>query len=212
MRIVTVTGLAALLAGCNMVTSTGPLFSSAETAGQPQMRSGVWMDEDASCAVDRAQPVDKWPGCADSWVVHPGVILAGRDPGTPPSAWTRYPTLLVRGEPPVLQIAVGDDTGVAGYAYVGLRVLKTDAEGRIIEYKAWPALCGPPPAPDPTGEKSAVLTDRPFDGLVLDAQHQDCVASAQGPVRVSARESEGWGGDEDHRGRDHARWVRDGEN
>jgi hypothetical protein len=92
-----------------------------------------------------------------------------------------------------------------------VRLLKTDAQGRIVEYKAWAALCGPPPAPDPTGEKSAAVTDKLLAGLVVDKDNQDCIAIAQGPVRVSARASEAWGGDEDNRDRDTVRWVRDGD-
>jgi hypothetical protein len=212
MRISAVIGLGAMLAGCNMVTSTTPLFSSADARGQAQFRSGVWMDEDKTCAVDTSKPIGEWPDCADGWVVHPGEVLAGRDAKTPPSAWQHYKTLLTGGDPAVMQIQVGDDgDGPNGYVYVGVRVLKSDAQGRIVEYKAWPALCGPPPTSDPTGEKSAVVTDKLIAGLVIDKDKQDCIASAQGPVRVSVRASEAWGGDEDHRGRDFARWIRDGD-
>jgi len=201
-----------MLASCNTVTSTTPLFSSADTSGQAQFRSGVWMDEDKTCAVDTSKPMTDWPDCADAWVVHPGEILAGRDPGAPLSAWTSYKTLLTRGDPAVLQIEVGaDGTDPGGFVYAGVRVLKTDAQGRIVEYRAWPALCGPPPAPDPTGEKSAVVTDKPIAGLVIDKDKQDCIASAQGPVLISVKASEAWGGDEADRGRDTARWVRDGD-
>jgi hypothetical protein len=111
-----------------------------------------------------------------------------------------------------MQVEVGDESdGPKGYVYVGVRPLKTDAQGRIVEYKAWPALCGPPPKPDPTGEKSAVITDQLIAGLVADKDKQDCIASAQGPVRVAVVQSEALGGDEDNRGRDTAHWVRDGD-
>jgi hypothetical protein len=144
-------------------------------------------------------------------VVHPGQILAGRDAKAPPSTWESYKTLLTTGNPAVLQVEVGPESdGPKGYVYVGVRTLKTDAQGRIIEYKAWPALCGPPPKPDPTGEKSAVVTDQPIAGLVVDKDKQDCIASAQGPVRAAVAQSEAWNGD-DNGGRDTARWIRDGD-
>jgi hypothetical protein len=211
MRIVALICLGVMLAGCNAVTSTTPLFSSADIQGQAQFRSGVWLVEDKTCAVDTAKPIADWPDCAGAWIVHPGEWLVGRDPGKPASTWTSYKTLLVRGDPPILQIGPSDDVGAQGYIYLGVRPLKTDALGRITEYKAWAALCGPPPPPDPTGEKSAVVSDKLFAGLVVDKDHQDCIASAQDPVRVSARASEAWGGDEDDRGRDTVRWVRDGD-
>ena len=211
MRIAALIGLGALLAGCNTVTSTTPLFSSADARGQPQPRPGLWMDEDNTCVFDTTMPIGQWPGCADAWVVHPGEILAGRDPGTPASAWTHYKTILVKGDPALLQIEVGADSPPKGYIYVGLRPLKFDPQGRVIEYKAWPALCGPPPPPDPTGEKSTTATQQPIAGLIVDKDHDDCIASAKGPVLVSVGKSEVWGGDSDGRGRDHARWVRDGD-
>ncbi|HEX4196698.1 MAG TPA: hypothetical protein VHZ26_04585 [Caulobacteraceae bacterium] len=211
MRIVALIGLGALLAGCNMVTSTSPLFSSADVRGQPQPRPGVWMDEDNTCIFDTAKPIGQWPGCADAWVVHPGAILAGRDPGTPISAWTSYKTTLAKGDPAVLQIEVGADNPPKGYIYVGLRTLKSDSHGRVIEYKAWPALCGPPAPPDPTGQQPPAVTQQPIAGLVIDKDHHDCTASAKGPVLAAVKASEAWGGDADGRGRDHARWVRDGD-
>jgi hypothetical protein len=169
------------------------------------------MDEDPTCSVDTAKPMTDWPDCADAWVVHPGEILAGRDRGTPPSSWTHYKTLITRGDPAVLQVEMGaDGTDPGGFVYAGVRVLKSDANGRVVEYRLWPALCGPPPAPDPTGEKSAVLSDRPIAGLVADKDKQDCIASAQGPVLASVKQSEAWA-DKDSRGRDTARWVRDGD-
>src|SRR5665213_2095557 len=186
MRISALICLVLALCACNMVTSQTPLFSSADAAGQAQFRSGVWMDETKGCVIDTSKPIGEWPDCADAWVVHPGEMLAGRDAKAPASTWQSYKTLLTSGNPAVLQVEVGDESdGPKGYVYAGVRTLKTDAEGRIVEYKAWPALCGPPPKPDPTGEKSAVISDQLIAGLVADKDKQDCIASAQGPVRVA---------------------------
>lgn len=211
MRVVALIGLGALLAGCNMVTSTTPLFSSADARGQAQPRPGVWMDENNTCLVDTTKPIDQWPGCADAWLVHPGAILAGRDPGAPASAWTRYETVLAKGDPAVLQIEVGADSPPKGYIYLGLRPLKLDAQGRVIEFKAWPALCGPPPPADPAGQQPPPVTQQPIAGLVPDQDHHGCIASARGPVLASVKESEAWGADTEGRSRDHARWIRDGD-
>ncbi len=84
----------------------------------------------------------------------------------------------------------------------------------MIEYKMWPALCGPPPPPgDPNPDGDPMLTRHPIDGLVLDRKNHNCVASAPAPVRVSAQQSEAWNDADakDNEGRDRARWVRDGE-
>jgi hypothetical protein len=202
--------LAAMLAGCNVVTSAAPLFGPEDARGQAQLRPGVWIQEKQGCAVDTAQPMDAWPSCADGWVVRPDEILAGRDPGAPRSTWVHYPIVLARGEPAILQVAMAEDGGPPTYFYGGLRPLKQDADGRVVEYRLWPALCGPPPPPDPTGQHGGVVTLQPIEGLVMDEKNQDCVASAQGPVRESARKSEAWN-DQDSQGRNLARWVRDSE-
>jgi hypothetical protein len=202
--------LAGLLAGCNIVTSTTPLFSAYGAQGRAQLRPGVWIEEKQGCAVDTALPMDRWAACADGWVVEPNLILAGRDPGAPRATWVRYPIVLARGDPAILQVTMAEDGGAPTYVYGGLRPLKQDGQGRVIEYRLWVAQCGPPPPPDPSGQRSAVGTLHPIDGLVMDAKNQDCVASAQGPVRESVAKSEAWDGD-DSQGRNMARWVRDGD-
>jgi hypothetical protein len=210
MRIAAMAGAAALLAGCNGVMSTTPLFSAEDAKGQPQLRSGVWMAENASCAFDASLPLDRWPGCSDGFVVRPGVVVAGRDPGSPPSSWNLYSFVLAKGDPAVLQITEDDGSGAPLiYLYAGLKSLKLDPQHRVIEYKVWPALCGPPP-PDGSDSSDGVMTQQPIEGLVVDAAKHDCVASAQAPVLVSVQKSEAWNGDA-NMGRDHARWVRDGE-
>jgi len=176
-----------LLASCNMVTSATPLFSSAD-ARQPGFRSGVWLVEDKTCAVDTTKPMTEWPDCADAWLVHPGEILAGRDPSKPLVSWTHFKTVLTRGDPAVMQIGVGPEgTDPGGFAYAGVRVLKTDAERRVVEYRTWAALCGPPPPPNPNGQNSAVLTDKLLPGLVADEHKQDCIASDKAPVLASVK-------------------------
>ena len=208
MRIAAAIGAAAMLAGCNVVTSTTPLFSAADARGQPQLRPGLWIEEKQGCAVDTALPIDRWPGCADGWVVRKSEVIAGRDPGSAPSTWVHYPIVLAKGEPAVLQVAMAENGGAPTYVYGGLRALKLDPQGQVVEYRLWPALCGPPP--DPTGKTSSMVTLQPIEGLVIDKEGQDCVASARDPVRESVGKSEAWDG-QDQQGRNMARWVRDGE-
>jgi hypothetical protein len=217
MRIAAIICAAGLLAGCNIVTSEKPLFFARDAAGQPQLRPGVWMDEKTGCDIDLAKPMDKWPDCADAWVVRPGEILAAHDTTTAakPAAdgWTHYPFVLARGEPAILQVAMTDDAGKAAYVYGGLRVLKRDAQNRAVEYKLWPALCGPPPSADASDTGDGMVTRHPIDGLVIDKKNHDCIASDPGPVRVSVTKSEAWNDADakENEGRDRAKWVRDGE-
>jgi hypothetical protein len=202
---------AALLAGCNSVVSTTPLFSAQDAQGQPQPRPGVWSDENTGCDFDHRKPVSEWPGCATGWVVRPGAAMSFDDTGPPKPGQTLYAFVLAKGDPAVAQITLDDGSGPPPqYAYAGVRPLKLDAQGRMIEYRAWPAMCGPPPPPDPTGERDATTTLQPIAGLVLDPSTHNCVATAQGPVRESVRLSEAWSV-ADPQGRDRARWVRDGE-
>ena len=215
MRIALALVALALVSACNSVTSTKPLFFERDAEGQPQLRPGIWTDEATGCDVDTRLPMDQWPGlhrrlgrapgraarrprgnpalAVDSLSVRPGAGRSGGDAGRGGGG----------GDPP--------SESRLGYVYAGVRPLKYDAQGRIVEYKMWPALCGPPPPPDPTGEKSAVMTEAPIEGLVMDKDQQDCVASDQGPVRVSVQKSEHWGDGGDSQGRDHAHWIRDGE-
>jgi hypothetical protein len=199
-----------LLGGCNIVTSTTPLFTPADAKGQAQLHPGVWADERTGCQFDDTRPVDTWPDCADGWVVRPAAVLSGRDKGVPADKWTAYPYLLVRGDPAVLQIAAADPGGAQTYLYAGLRPLKLDAGGRVIEYQVWPAQCGPPPSATTPSGADPITTQHPLEGLAMDPAKHDCIASAPGPVRESVRLSETWLGT-DQEGRDRARWVRDGE-
>ena len=198
----------AALAACNGVVSTTPLFSESDAQGQPQLRPGVWVNDHKDCAFDERAPIDQWPGCLDHFVVRPGAIVSSHSPDTPPSSWTVNPIVLARGDPAIVQVTMDDKSGPPpSYDYLGLRPLKLDAQGRVIAFKTWPALCGPPPPGDDGGDPT--LTRHPIDGATPRPATHDCLVTAQGPVRASARLSEAW--DDDTEGRDHAHWVRDGE-
>jgi hypothetical protein len=197
-------------AGCNVIVSPTPLFFPKDSAGQAQLRPGVWTDERKGCDFDAGQPIDKWPDCANVWVVRPGEIVGTKDRGTDKATTARYPTVLAKGDPAVLQIGDTNDPDSKLYLFLGIRPLKTDTQGRIVEFKAWPTLCGPPPTQDPNGKAVSSLSPKMIEGLTPDDKQQDCIAHDQRPVRIAARESEAWNGD-DQDGRDLSRWVRDGE-
>jgi hypothetical protein len=202
-------GVALMLGGCNLITSPTPMFSSADVRGQAQTRPGVWTEDQKDCAFDERQPMDTWPHCASGWVVQPGGVLAA-PPGDPPPPLHLYPTLLVAGDPPILQVRADDKPGAPPtYVYLGVKVLKTDAEGRITAYKGWPALCGPPPPKNTDGSPTNNgRTLQIIEGLKPDPDGANCIASTPAPIRLSAARSEAWRDNADH---DHAHWVRDGE-
>jgi hypothetical protein len=212
MIVLAVLGLAAMgLGGCNIVTSDTPMFTAADAHGQAQMRPGVWTDEQQACDFDAKAPVDTWPNCARGWVVTPGGVTGPREPGQPRSAWVESPTVLAAGDPPVLQVRadVGESLPartLPSYIYAGVRALKLDAEGRIVEIETWPAQCGPPPPPGPDGKGGDRLTNDPIPGLVVDREKNTCKAVTPQPLRVSARRSEAWATIMNR-----SRWVRDGE-
>ena len=62
MRGVALLAAAALLGGCNMVTTSTPLF--AVEAGSPKLKPGVWATPDAACVFDPNEPAERWPSCA----------------------------------------------------------------------------------------------------------------------------------------------------
>jgi hypothetical protein len=200
-----------MLAGCNLVTSPTPLFAPADAGGQAQLRPGVWIQEKPDCAVDAALPMERWPGCADGWVVRPDEIVAGREPTAPRASWTHYPFVLAQGDPAILQVKMTEGGAPPTYIFGGLRPLKRDGEGRVVEYKLWPALCGPPPPPDPKGQRATAATQQPIDGMVMNKDDQNCVASGPTPVRESVQKSEAWDAKDPGQESNLARWVRDGE-
>ena len=204
-----------VLAGCgNEVTSPKPLFSTRDARGQAQPRPGVWAYSSSSklptCKVDMSQPLTTWDDCAGGFVVRPGEIFGKVAAGKPLALDYRF--VLARGAPAVFQVLVVGDKDLAGqYYYTGMRPLKFDKQGRVIELKAWQAMCGPTPPDDPAQHPSK-LTDRMIRGLTPDARKQNCVAASAAPVRVSVKDSDAWvaksGGAVNEM---YVQWVRDGE-
>jgi len=196
-RILATCALAVALTGCNLVYSTRPLFTLADEVGAPAMKPGVWLLAKPDCAFDEALPVKQWPKCADWVLVRPGQILSPDSAEGEEQRWSVIETLLAKGEPRVLQWREPEKAD-DHWAYAGVASRATDADGRIVEIEAWPALCGPPPPDDAKSKVSA----EPLPGLVIDGQ--DCLASEAAPVRASAAASRTWAGE--HQA---AHWVRD---
>jgi len=147
------------LGGCNMVTTQTPMFTVADGAGAPPIRSGVWRNEKPDCQFEETTPQDAWPTCA----------AANGGVGNPP-LW-----LEAAGDPPLLQIPLTlpyNKGAPPMYVYMAFRSLKLDDKGRVIAMKEWPVKCGPPPPPEKTepdpagvGEPAAPPPPAPAGGL-----------------------------------------------
>lgn len=222
-RLLLVLAAALMLGGCNMVYAEQPLFTAADAAGAPAMRPGLWSKRAADCVFDGAKPIADWPECAD-----PVLVTADRmgDPGKPDKQGAY---ILAGGDPRVLQMELEmDPDKPAIWIFVGVKPLKTDAEGRITEARTWMVLCGPPPPPRPETPDAAIpenetpeqaeariqadiaatvaagVTREPLPGL--EVKEGMCVARERDPVRNAARASLAWDDGEPSI----IYWVRDG--
>jgi hypothetical protein len=196
-------GACTTLAGCNDIYSERPLFGEDDARGSPPLRTGLWLERDPQCRFDETRPWWKWPGCASWMVVRPGQMLA-RD--AKPQTWTSIGYVLAGGEPRVLQVTDPEPDRSGAY-YLGLEPQRLDEAGRIVEYRAWSAKCGPPPPPQPDG-KARSLTLEPLPGLQPhpdEAHADDCRAQGEAAVRAAVKASPAWTSAETWR------WVRDGE-
>lgn len=206
-------GALLLLGGCNMVITQAPLFTTADEAGAPPLRPGVWASTpDASCVFDERTPVSTWPSCANGGVTRDGSIGGFHDDGQSKSTLTMMDDVVAAGDPRVLQLHVGEaapsaDLSVSGYFYIALRATKTDDQGRITAMTSWPVLCGPPPPNSATTSgKMEFGTKAPFPGLVMDQDKTNCTTTSQAALRHAASASEQYSA-----GVSPSHWVRDGE-
>ncbi|MDB5469792.1 MAG: hypothetical protein JWR84_1352 [Caulobacter sp.] len=205
-------GLAASLSACNMVITTEPTFL-AEDQGTPALREGLWVNPEKDCKFDiKARPT-KWPECAH-WVVIKGSAMTGV---SEKGEAFNVPFVLAAGDPRVLQIRIDDDKkgddGKAAtlYAYMGLKPLKTDREGRIVAYSGWMVQCGPPPPKDakkPDGNPRYGSLE-PSPGMIMDDDLSGCAPESKaaliGAAGLSEHFEDGGANGED------SRWVRDGD-
>ncbi len=196
MRLRSGLGLVALLAlgGCNVVATDTPMFTAADGAGAPAIRSGVWRQDKTDCAFDEALPQNRWPKCADA---QPGVA--------DPPFW-----LEVNGDPALLQLpfpkSAIKDTGTS-YLYAAYRPTKRDRHGRVIAMKLWLVRCGPAAA-DTDGAAASAAAAAPapptWPGLTMSSDGNTCTPDGTAPLRNAARGSEA---EADADSTSH--WVRD---
>lgn len=209
-----------LLAGCNMVTTKTPLFGPADVAGAPRLKPGVWRGEPSCpCAFNEAQPITRWPDCANLFTVQDGLLsFYNRDMKGKLTVSTT-PIVLAGGSPSVLQATEDDPDAKEGsaptddraYFYMGLRPTKTDPQGRITAFTAWSAMCGPPPpdgAKTTDGQHTRYGSLTPLPGLTMDKDENNCTTSSQDVLRAAAAASEQWTKPNSMTG---AHWVRDGD-
>ena len=186
------------LAGCNMVHSSRPMFSAADAAGGPVFRDGVWASPEPRCQFDPNKPVETWPKCANG---------SAHFDMKPVESY-----LTVSGDPAIVQLrSVGDDQAV-NYLYAAVTPMRTDAEGRVVAFKAWVVLCGPPnkgPAMSRAGKALTLKhagTRHPLAGLTMDADGDNCTPADPSAVRAAAVASRAWAEDLKV-----VAWVRDGD-
>lgn len=172
MRSLLIACLGLSLAACNMVVTETPMFTAADQTG-PMMREGVWLADDPDCKVDTAKRADAWPECAQ-WFVYRGgqMEFPNEKPDLPFSG--PVPIIVAGGEPQVWQMTLGmpakdGDDGAQMNLYAGFEPLERDGQGRVVRYRSWPALCGPPPPESgedggAEGDGEARLTRAAFEG------------------------------------------------
>jgi hypothetical protein len=185
MRTCLALSLALLLGGCNVVTSKTALFIPSDQAGALRLRPGVWVRPDANCVFDPAGPVTTWTSCANAMLVRPNDIADPQDPHQSASY------TIAAGDPPIVQI---DDITRSPpiFYFQGLRPLKFDAQGQIVEARLWNVQCGPPEPPPAHGATAYRPTKAPLPGLEMDTDGMNCEANDALAVRRAARASLAW--------------------
>lgn len=207
LRALAVVGLCLMSTACIAVGSREPLFSSADGAGAPQPRPGLWASPDADCSFNPEQPASDWPECANGTVVRAHVLGPPGDPGS------LMGFVIANGDPLILQTPWprSHAKNPPKYGYTWLQPTKTDADGRFTEARLWFVLCGeqaPPPRNLETDRKTAPPDDfKPAEGLDWHKGDEFCIAKDKQTVRSAAKASVGWTADPSV-----VRWIRDTEN
>jgi hypothetical protein len=195
------------------VITASPMFTAADAVGAPALKEGLWLVSDADCRVDIRKPVQKWPRCAN-WYLVRGNEMLGLNAGDRrrPTEWTVIPYVLAAGDPRIMQIdftspeAEGDDPSPL-FVYMAVVPKAWDEAGRITASQSWSIACGPPPLnakgkPDPLA-----VTDKPFPGMTLgktpDGKNASCWPRDAAALRGAATASRA------EEALATARWVRD---
>ena len=202
-------GVAVLLAGCNVVVTPAPLFSASDRPAGAVPRPGVWRAEQKKdCTFDVAGPLADWPDCAGGLTLRDDGTAGYYDRASGKPVWKTQPLLFVPGTPMIGQVQVtiaGNVISISKpYAYVGVRPITTDAQGRIIVMSVWPVQCGPPAPGDTLSMTKSLLP-----GLSAKPGDLACTTTDPAAVRAAARASEPWAPDTV---RGQWVWVREGEN
>ena len=192
------------------MTTRDPLFTAADAAGAPAPRPGVWLlFKRGDCQFDEARPFTEWPDCAGGALVSP-TDIAAREASDPPGQLQRSPYVLAAGDPRIAQVLdPSAETTTAGsdnrrFYYAGLRPIRFDAQGRIVEFRFWPVVCGPSPPAD-VNDTTPKPTQHPYPGLEMRSGAPDCTTGSRDALRNAARASDLGPAAQD------ARWVRDGD-
>jgi hypothetical protein len=210
-----------LLGGCNLVISETPVFRADDASGAPPLKTGLWASPDPGCAFETADPLDKWPSCANGTMIGPNAIVGTMsttgitlDQGKSPSGPRKVnlPYVLAAGDPRVMQVDMRvPELGKLGVFYfVAIHPTAFDADGRITAAEAWPVQCGPPHPPQTTPTAAnddlskGLVTEHPLPGLKI--ENGECRPADKAAVRNAARPSRSW---VDHIGEMH--WVRSSE-
>jgi hypothetical protein len=216
MRLILALACLAMLGGCNVLMTSEPLFTKADSVGAPVMRPGVWADAASDdCKFDQTQPLTAWPSCANGFVVKGDGTAGGYNQGQDGKpVWSSTPYLIATGDPLVFQVKLNLDVGgqpqPQAYGYAGVVPLHTDEQGRVTETRSWVVECGPPPPQDaknPDGTpRYGSLT--PLPGLTMDPANDDCTTTSRDAARHAAKAALTWAKPTDLT---HSHWVRDGD-
>jgi hypothetical protein len=200
--------LASLLAlttgACAVVGSERPLFAAADGRGQSALRAGLWAMPDEDCTFDTAAKSREWNDCANATFVSSATFSERPNDHGEDRETLRY--VLAGGDPRVLQIQAPEGEKNPNYAYAGLRPLRADEAGRIVEARVWLAMCEPPVDPTAAREDKPERSPLPA-GLVRDREGPGCTAASAAAARGAVSRSEAWASDRDFTLI--ARWVRD---
>lgn len=141
-----------LLGGCGVAVSDKPMLTEHDIVGAPQFENGVWWFADASedndCVFESAQPVSKWPKCAD-WVLHRNGIWFVRD-GESGIAIKSVPDSAVSissGDVAIVQlfdpnnVAAPEDADPTPYSFVAFANRSTATE-KLRSVSFWIVMCG----------------------------------------------------------------------
>lgn len=191
-----------VLAACNRVQTSQPLFGPADRAGAPALRDGVWLFEnkpafdtrgelerDEACEPDRRRPPSQWPDCATWFIVEGDQVRERGNDGQGQFRWDRHLFLLTGGEPSILQALAVDETGETTFHYFSLKPTATGAGGKITAFEFWNVECGPPP-PQGAGQPSRYVTLDLSPGLTFDGDN--CTTDFQEAVRNAALAGRSW--------------------